>query len=39
MRHRFDVRVGPVSFRIGSDWRAPIATLERLYANYPAALF
>lgn len=36
MRHRFDVRVGPVSFRIGSDWRAPIATLERLYANYPA---
>lgn len=35
MRHRFSVRVGPYGFRIGSDWRAPIAELERLYAGYP----
>ena len=35
MRHRFDVRVGPRRFRIGSDWRAPIAALEQLYASYP----
>ncbi|MFM9976787.1 MAG: HprK-related kinase A [Sphingomonadaceae bacterium] len=35
MRHRFDVRIGPVSFRIGSDWRAPIAALEALYSGYP----
>ena len=35
MRHRFDVQVGPVAFRIGSAWRAPIAALERLYADYP----
>lgn len=34
MRHRFSVRIGPVGFRIGSDWRAPIAQLERLYAGY-----
>jgi len=36
MRHVFSVRIGPVGFRIGSDWRAPIAQLERLYADYPA---
>lgn len=36
MRHVFSVRVGPVGFRIGSDWRAPIAQLEHLYAGYPA---
>jgi HprK-related kinase A len=24
-----------VGFRVGSDWRAPIAELERLYAGYP----
>ena len=35
MRHRFDLRIGPVGFRIGSDWRAPVAELERLYADYP----
>lgn len=35
MRHQFSVRIGPVGFRIGSDWRAPIAELERLYAGYP----
>ena len=35
MRHHFAVRIGPVGFRIGSDWRAPIAQLETLYAAYP----
>ncbi|MET3825814.1 HprK-related kinase A [Sphingomonas sp. PvP055] len=36
VRHVFSVRVGPVGFRIGSDWRGPIAALERVYAAYPA---
>ena len=36
MRHVFSVRIGPVGFRIGSDWRLPIAQLETLYAGYPA---
>ena len=35
MRHVFPVRIGPVGFRIGSDWRAPVAQLESLYAGYP----
>lgn len=30
------MRIGPVGFRIGSDWRAPITALESLYADYPA---
>ena len=29
------VRAGPVSFRIGSEWRAPIAALADLYRDYP----
>jgi HprK-related kinase A len=37
MKHEFDVRVGPVGFRIGSAWRQPIAALEALYADYPRA--
>jgi HprK-related kinase A len=37
MTHQVRLKVGPVSFRIGSDWRRPIAALERLYAGYPAA--
>jgi HprK-related kinase A len=36
MKHVFTVRIGPVGFRIGSDWRAPIARLRSLYADYPA---
>jgi HprK-related kinase A len=32
--YRFDVQVGPVAFRIGSAWRAPIAALESLYRDY-----
>ena len=35
MRHVFSVRIGPVGFRIGSDWRAPIAQMESLYAAFP----
>ncbi len=35
MKHRFDVRVGPVTFRVGSAWRSPVAALEQLYADYP----
>ncbi|WP_374944845.1 HprK-related kinase A [Sphingomonas sp.] len=35
MRHRLDVRIGPVGFRVGSDWRAPIAALADLYHDYP----
>ncbi|HEX5183681.1 MAG TPA: HprK-related kinase A [Allosphingosinicella sp.] len=36
MRHRLDLRIGPVTFRIGSDWRAPLDALRRLYGTYPA---
>ncbi|WP_151955341.1 HprK-related kinase A [Sphingomonas sp. EC-HK361] len=35
MRHAFSVRIGPVGFRVGSDWRAPIAAIEALYTGYP----
>jgi HprK-related kinase A len=35
VRHRTRIAVGPVQFRIGSDWRAPIEALDRLYAGYP----
>ncbi|NCP10702.1 MAG: HprK-related kinase A [Sphingomonadales bacterium] len=35
MRHGTALRIGPASFRIASDWRAPIALLDRLYADYP----
>lgn len=35
MKHRFDVSVGPIGFRVGSAWRAPIAALEALYSEYP----
>lgn len=35
MRHVFSVRIGPVGFRVGSDWRAPIDQLADLYADYP----
>ncbi|TPG54424.1 HprK-related kinase A [Sphingomonas glacialis] len=35
MKHVFSVAIGPVGFRIGSDWRAPIAQLETLYGAYP----
>jgi len=35
VRHSIRIAVGPVQFRIGSDWAEPIAALERLYACYP----
>ncbi|MBW8297259.1 HprK-related kinase A [Sphingopyxis sp.] len=35
MRHSIRIAVGPVQFRIGSDWAAPIAALEHLYRGYP----
>jgi len=34
--HSFAVRIGRISYRIGSPWAAPIAALRRLYADYPA---
>ena len=36
MRHAASIRVGPIGFRIGSDFVAPIAALRTLYADYPA---
>lgn len=36
MRHSHLLRIGPVGFRIGSDWRAPIAAIADLYRDYPA---
>ena len=35
MRHSARIAVGPVQFRVGSDWAAPVAALDRLYAAYP----
>lgn len=35
MRHHVSIRVGPVGFRIGSDFHAPIAQLASLYRGYP----
>jgi HprK-related kinase A len=35
MNHVFRFQVGPVSFRIGSQWRGPVEQLRRLYAGYP----
>jgi HprK-related kinase A len=35
MRHAITLGIGPATFRIGSAWRAPVAELARLYADYP----
>lgn len=35
MRHVTSLRIGPVGFRVGSDWRGPIAALDDLYRDYP----
>ena len=35
MNHQFRLQVGPVGFRIGSQWRSPVAALRQLYAGYP----
>ena len=37
MRNSLDLAIGPVSFRIGSAWKAPLAALSGLYADYPEA--
>lgn len=36
MRHEAQLQVGPVAFRIGSEWRQPVEALKRLYQGYPA---
>lgn len=36
MRHVHQLKIGPVGFRIGSDWQRPIDELRDLYADYPA---
>lgn len=36
MRHVHHLRIGPIGFRIGSDWRVPIDQLRDLYRDYPA---
>ncbi len=36
MRHEVRLRVGPVTFRVGSAWGGPVRALRHLYAGYPA---
>jgi HprK-related kinase A len=36
MRHRVNIAIGPVSFRVGSAWKGPVDALAGLYADYPA---
>lgn len=36
MRHSVQLRIGPATFRVGSDWREPVDALATLYAGYPA---
>jgi HprK-related kinase A len=36
MRHRLALQIGPVAFRVGSAWRAPLDALAGLYAGYSA---
>ena len=36
MKHCHQLQVGPVAFRVGSDWRQPIDALRALYAGYPS---
>ncbi len=36
MKHAHELQVGPVAFRIGSEWRGPVDALKRLYAGYPS---
>lgn len=35
MKRAFSVKVGPMAFRVGSAWAAPVAALQRLYSGYP----
>ncbi len=36
MRYATALRLGPATLRVGAEWRAPIALLDELYADYPA---
>jgi HprK-related kinase A len=36
VRYQTSVAVGPRTFRIGSEWRAPVDALNALYRDYPA---
>jgi HprK-related kinase A len=36
MRHVHEIQIGPVAFRVGSEWKAPVEALASLYAGYPA---
>jgi HprK-related kinase A len=36
MKHQHLLQVGPVAFRIGSEWRQPIEALRSLYEGYPS---
>ena len=36
MKHVHELQVGPVAFRIGSQWPEPIEALRSLYTGYPA---
>jgi HprK-related kinase A len=35
VKHVSNIRIGPIGFRIGCDWRSPIAVLDDLYRDYP----
>ena len=35
MRHSLALQIGPIAFRVGSAWRAPLDALAALYADYP----
>jgi len=37
VNHECHLRIGPVGFRVGSAWAAPIRQLAALYADYPRA--
>lgn len=37
MRHEIRLRAGPVTYRVGSAWAAPVRALRALYAGYPEA--
>lgn len=36
MRYVHQLQIGPIGFRISSDWRAPVDQLRQLYRDYPA---
>jgi HprK-related kinase A len=36
VRYSTTLTVGPRTFRIGSDWRAPVEAVDALYRDYPA---